>query len=142
MAIAPSLAATAIFAGLAVGFAAPVSAAPQMSGHYTESETQPSGEPSTYDWYVTPCGDGCASITGQHGGQVGQAQLANGQWTMDFVADDDCSDGTNTPNALSYHYTWDANTLAGTLLITRTLAVCGFPAGSQVTSNVQLTQAP
>lgn len=142
MAIARSLAATAIFAGFALGFAAPVTAADQMSGHYIETETDPStGHQDTYDWYLTPCGDGCASITGARGGQVGQAQLVNGQWTFDTSADDECSDGTHTPNALSAHYTWDPNTLAGTALVTRTVPVCGYPAGAQYNLNVQLKQA-
>jgi hypothetical protein len=143
MAIVRGIAATAMFTGLALGLAAPATAANQMSGHYIETETQPSGEPSTYDWYFAPCGDGCASVTGGHGGQIGQAQLVNGQWTLDVTgATLDCSDGTSTPNALNYHYTWDPDSLAGTVQITQTLPSCGYPVGKQFTSNVQLTQAP
>jgi hypothetical protein len=143
MAIARAVAVTAMLAGVALGLAAPVTAADQMSGHYIETETDPAdGHTDTYDWYFTPCGAGCASITGARGGQFGQAQLVNGQWTFDTSADDDCTDGTRTPNALSIHYAWDPNTLAGTVLATRTVPVCGYSAGSQYSLNVQLTQAP
>jgi hypothetical protein len=142
MAIARSLAATAMFAGLALAFAAPVIAAPQMSGHYIETETDPAtGHQDTYDWYFTPCGDGCASITGAHGGNIAQAQLVDGQWTFDTPATQGCADGTNTP--ATDHITWDPNTLAGTMLITLASPGCGGqPAGTQLTWNVQLTQAP
>lgn len=143
MTIARVFAASAMFAGLALGLAAPATAVNQLSGHYIETEGQEDGQQHTYDWYFTPCGDGCASITGARGGQIGQAQLVNGQWILDITGiTDDCSDGTQVPNSISYHYNWDPNTLAGTLLITNTLPACGIPTGNQSTANMQLKQAP
>src|ERR1700758_3615118 len=113
MAIARGFAASAMFAGLAVGFAAPASAAPVMSGHYIITYTSPNGQVTTADWYVTPCGDGCASVV--YGGKtLGQARLVNGQWTLDSPGDAVCSDGSQVPRALATHDTWDPNTLAGT----------------------------
>jgi hypothetical protein len=74
-------------AALGVGSAAPASAAPEMSGHYIDTKANPeTGGSTTSDWYVTPCGDGCADVT------VNQTQLkglilsgrccwmVNGQW--------------------------------------------------------------
>ena len=141
MAIARGFAASAMFAGLAVGFAAPASAAPVMSGHYIITYTSPNGQVTTADWYVTPCGDGCASIN-SNGGPVGQARLVNGQWTMDVTGIAACPDGTRVPDAFSDHYTWDPNTLAGTVRITNTAGACGKPVGDSGTISMQLRQAP
>jgi hypothetical protein len=146
MAIAPGFAATAIFAGLAVVQLAPAWAdTPTMSGHYIRTETNPqTGKSVTDDWYATPCGDGCASMASKPGGPAqSQARLVNGQWTLDSPGGTgNCSDGTVVPNAVSAHYTWDPNTLAGTIQLTYQVPACGHPAGDQITNNVQLRQAP
>ena len=141
MAFARGFAATAIFAGLALGLAAPASA---LSGHYINTETNPqTGQSSTSDWYITPCGDGCASVAVNNPGDPGwQARLVNGQWTMDTTSTAICVDGTQVANAESGHYTWDANALAGRHQVTINVPACGNPAGVQFTNNFQLKQAP
>jgi hypothetical protein len=141
MTITRGLAAAATFAAVAVGAAGPTSAAPVMSGHYIETESGAPGQSTTNDWYLTPCGDGCTSIN-SNGGPVGQAQLVNGQWTMDVTGTAACPDGTRVSNAFSDHYTWDPNTLAGSVRITNTAGACGKPRGDGGTINMQLRQAP
>ena len=73
----------------------------------------------------------------------GQAKFVGGQWTLD-VTDETamCPDGSQVPNALSAHYSWDPNSLAGTVQTTADVSECGEPAGRQVTDKVQLRQAP
>jgi hypothetical protein len=142
MNVARSLAMVATFAAVAVGAAAPASAAPAMSGHYIETETDPSGRSTTNDWYFAPCGDGCASVALKGTPAFGRAQLVGGQWKIDVTGNTAiCQDGTRVPNALSQHYTWDANTLAGTVQSTADVAECGDPAGFQASDNIQLRQA-
>jgi hypothetical protein len=150
MGVTRRIAAAAILAYLPAGFAPPASAAPndqsnakQMSGHYIETSTAAgTSTTQTNDWYVTPCGDGCASVAGTPGGQPwGQAKLANGQWTMEATASAGCTDGSRVDDALSSHYTWDPNSLAGTSQNTYTKAACGFSAGTTTTSNIQFKAA-
>jgi hypothetical protein len=142
MDVTQSLAVAAAVAAVAVGSAAPASAAPEMSGHYIETETAASGRSTTNDWYFTPCGDGCASVALKGAPAFGRAQLVGGQWKID-VTDETaiCQDGTKVPNALSAHYTWDPSTLAGTVQTTADAPECGDPAGYQVTDNIQLKHA-
>ena len=144
MTITWGFAATVISAGLAVGTASAAWAETTMSGHYLRTETSQSGQSETDDWYATPCGDGCASLASTPGGPVlSQARLVNGQWTLDSAVHTlSCADGTVVPNAVSAHYMWDQNTLAGTVQVTYNVAACGHPAGYQNTNNVQLQQAP
>lgn len=151
MTITRGFAATAMLAGLALGLAAPATAQYQMNGHYVETQSDPStgqplvvnGQPITNDWYFTPCGDGCASVSGAQGGQpVGQAQLVNGQWTLNTTDNADCPDGTSVPGAYGGHRAWDPNTLAGTVQVTVNTPACGSQAGVNWTNNIQLRQAP
>ena len=145
MAIARGFAATVIFAGLAVGSASAAWAETTMSGHYIRIETDPqTGQSETDDWYATPCGDGCASLASTPGGPaISQARLVNGQWTLDSAIHTlNCPDGTVTPNAVSAHYTWDPNTLAGTVQLSANLPACGYPPGKSMTNTLQLRQAP
>ena len=142
MNVARSFAVAATFTTVAVGAAAPASAAPEMSGHYIETETAANGRSATDNWYFTPCGDGCESVAPKGKKAFGQAHLVGGQWTLDVTGETAmCPDGTQVPNALSAHYTWDPSTLAGTVQTTADLAECGDPAGFQVTDNIQLRQA-
>ena len=145
MTIARGFAATVIFAGLAVGSASAAWAETTMSGHYIRIETDPqTGQSETDDWYATPCGDGCASLASTPGGPaISQARLVNGQWTLDSAIHTlNCPDGTVVPNAVSAHYTWDPNTLAGTVQINSNGSACGIPAGYERTNDVQIRQAP
>ncbi len=152
MTITRGFAATAMLAGLALGLAGPATAQYQMNGHYVETQSDPSsgqpinlpnGQPLTLDWYFTPCGDGCASVSWTQGGQsAGQAQLANGQWALDTVDNVNCEDGTSVANALGAHRVWDPNTLAGTVQLTYKLPACGNQAGGGWNNNIQLKQAP
>jgi hypothetical protein len=138
-----SFAVAATFAAVAVGAATPASAAPEMSGHYTETETAANNRSTTDHWYFAPCGDGCASVARKGAKAFGRAQLVGGQWTLDVTGETAiCPDGTQVPDALSAHYTWDPSTLAGTVQTTADAPECGDPAGYQVTDNIQLRQAP
>jgi hypothetical protein len=145
MAITRGFAATVIFAALAVGTASAAWAdTPTMSGHYIRTETNPqTGNSTTDDWYITPCGDGCALVAIRPDAPApSQARLVNGQWTLDSAVHTlICPDGTVSPNAVSAHYTWDPNTLAGTVQLIAQGQACGIPAGYQSTNDVQLRQA-
>ena len=104
-----------------------------MSGHYIRIETDPqTGQSETDDWYATPCGDGCASLASTPGGPaISQARLVNGQWTLDSAIHTlNCPDGTVVPNAVSAHYTWDPNTLAGTVQLASNGSACGIQRGT------------
>ena len=142
MTVRGSVAVAAAFAAVAVGAAAPASAAPEMSGHYTETETAAGSDRSTTDhWYFVPCGDGCASVARKGSKAFGRAHLVDGQWVLDITGETAvCQDGTQVPDALSAHYTWDPNTLAGTVHTTADAPECGDMAGYQATNNIQLRQ--
>jgi hypothetical protein len=145
MTITRGIAATAMLAGLAVGTASAAWAETTMSGHYIRTETnQQTGQSVTDDWYATPCGDGCVSIASTPGGPaLSRARLVNGQWTLDSAVHTlACPDGTVIPDVVSAHYTWDPNTLAGTVQLTYNVPACGSPAGYQITNDVQIRQAP
>jgi hypothetical protein len=138
MATAPVLAATAVFAGIALGPAPPASAAPAMNGHYVVTVTNTTtGQTTTDDWYFTPCGDGCASVQ-----PWGRAQLANGQWTLDTTNNALCRNDITVYRAEDAHYIWDPNTLAGTVQLTGKSTACGRPVGYRLTSSVKFTQVP
>ena len=139
MAVTRAIAATAMFAGLAVGTASTVWAETTMSGHYIRTVTNAKGQAVTNDWYFTPCGDGCAQLTTP---ATAQARLVDGQWTMDLVSDAACPDGSTVPAARGAHYMWDPNTLAGTVQITVNVPACGEAVGQLGTANLQLRQAP
>jgi hypothetical protein len=146
MTITRGIAAAAALTAVAVGAAATAWAdPPTMNGHYIRTETNPqTGHSQTDDWYVTPCGDGCVSVAIRPDAPApSQARLVNGQWTLDSAVHATiCPDGTVVPNAVSAHYIWDPNTLAGTVQVAYNEPACGNPAGHTQTNNVQLTQAP
>jgi hypothetical protein len=145
MTIPRRIAAAAMLAGLAVGTASTVWAdPPTMSGHYIETVTDPdSGQTATSDWYFTPCGGGCAEASFYSGGEnlVSQATLVDGQWTMDADSNAVCADHSVVPKANSVHYTWDPNTLAGTLKATNKFAICGYSAPISFSNSIQFRQA-
>jgi hypothetical protein len=158
MVVARRITATAFLAGLALGLAAPAGAAPapfpadfQTDAHYISTQINPKtgqpftfqGHPVTNDWYFSPCGDGCASAARTPGGPpLGQAHLVNGQWVLDTTDGADCPDGTNVPNAIAAHRTWDPNTLAGTVQTTGLQPACGNPVGVPETVNIQFQLVP
>src|SRR6516225_329301 len=117
MNVTRGFAVAATFAAVAVGAPAPASAAPVMSGHYIKSTRYPTGggHTLTEDWFFTPCGDGCADMSSPAAGGGAREMLVNGQWTIDRVSDVVCKDGTTEGLAANTHYTWDPNTLAGTV---------------------------
>lgn len=141
MALGRVFTATAVFTGLAIALAAS-SFASDMNGHYTYTETDPTGQVATSDWYVTPCGDGCADVAFTPGGPTRQAHLVNGQWTLDSTDSLECEDGTKVPNATNAHFTWDPNTLTGKVATTDIVPVCGEQPGHQETNDMKLTPAP
>jgi hypothetical protein len=113
-----------------------------MSGHYIVTETAAGDRSATDHWYFAPCGNGCASVAPKGAKAFGQAHLVGGQWVLDVTGETAvCQDGTQVPNALSAHYTWDPSTLAGTVQKTADAAECGDPAGYQATGNIQLRPA-
>ena len=137
------LAAAAMLCGLAAGTASSALAdPPTMNGHYIYSSTL-NGQTATKDFYFTPCGDGCAAAANTPGGPATQARLINGQWTLDTAKSAAvCADGSQVPDAVSNHLTWDPNTLAGTSQATINVPACGQPVGYTQTSNLQFRQAP
>jgi hypothetical protein len=145
MTVTRMIAAAALLAGLAVGTASTAWTAPTMSGHYMATTTSPgvAGQ-ATQDWHITPCGDGCASVRAGTTAQTAQAHLVNGQWAMDVLGGGaTCSDGSQAPlGSTSIHYTWDPNTLAGTVQITVNAPTCGQPVGPGGAGKIQLKQAP
>lgn len=110
MAIAQWIAATAMFAGVAVSAASPVWADPadQMSGTYT---VQSPNDPQLSTWTITPCGSTCVNITSDRIRGTRQAQLANLEWAFSFnqVV---CPDGSVVPGRTTYW--WSPYTLTGT----------------------------
>jgi len=138
MNVTRSFAIAATFAAVAVGAARPAWADQTMSGHYIMTLTTSTAYSGNQDLYFTPCGDGCATVWPGNA----QAHLVNGQWTMDGAGPVFCPDNTSVPDALTIHYSWDPNTLAGTARIEYRVAACGQPAGYQQTSNLQFRQAP
>lgn len=139
-----AIAATALFACLAIDGAGAASAAPPtMSGHYIATASGPSGVSTTSDWYFTPCGGGCASVAIAPGAPAFVlARLVNGQWTMDWSSDAVCPDGTRVPGALFSNDAWDPNTLAGTDSSSPiTKWACGYQLRPYVTNSLQLTYA-
>ncbi|WP_152531391.1 hypothetical protein [Mycobacterium sp. UM_CSW] len=139
---ARTFATAATFAAVAVGAAAPASAAPVMSGHYLKTTTDPGGGRAfTENWYFTPCGDGCADMSSPASGVSGRAMLVDGQWTLDSTEDIVCKGGVTEGNAANAHYTWDPNTLAGTVQVVQNRGVCDHPPQSYSLS-FRLTKAP
>jgi hypothetical protein len=114
-----------------------------MSGHYIKTTTDPTGvgHTVTEDWYFTPCGDGCADVSSPARGGSARAMLVNGQWTIDSTDDVVCKDGTTEGYGAQAHYTWDPNTLAGTVQVIQRQAVCDH-APQSYTVSVQLKKAP
>jgi hypothetical protein len=110
-----------------------------MSGHYIFTETDPTGRAFATDWYVNPCGDGCADI--KAGAGTSRAQLVDGQWVIDMFDNIDCKDGTRVLYGANAHITWDPNTLAGTDQEVYMVAACGQPPGYTQTNQVQLRRA-
>jgi hypothetical protein len=141
MAIKREFAVTAVLAGLAVGTASNGWADTTMSGPYTAIDTSSAGRSTTSTWSFAPCGDECANVD-LGNGMTSQARFANGQWVMDVAGDAaDCGDGTQVPGAQDIHYSWDANTLAGTAKVTYTVPACGHATGTWK-HTIQLRQAP
>jgi hypothetical protein len=136
MTITRGFAAGALFAGLALVLTAPVASADPLNGHYIETESYPDGHSVNDDWFIAPCGDGCAAIK-----ELGEAHLVNGQWTLDGKGGVSCDEGGDGHDALGYHYAWDPNTLDGTVQITNNVAACGNPQGYQETNKLHLALA-
>jgi hypothetical protein len=138
-----SFAVAGTFAAVAAGAAGPASAAPVMTGHYIRTATGPTGGGRTFaeDWFFRPCGDGCADMSSPSVAGGARAMLVDGQWTMDSLSDVVCKDGTTEGNAANTQYTWDPNTLAGTVQVTQNQSVCDHPRQSY-TLTFHLTKAP
>ena len=138
MAIVRGLAATAVFAGLAVGTAGTAWAddVPTMNGSYTETSTSPSGLSVTNDWSVSPCGSGCVYVKAGAGG--GMAYLRDGQWVLDTMNNLTCADGTFNQFATNAHMTWDPTSLEGTSEISYITGACGKPPGYHQINQIKL----
>ena len=144
LAIARGFAATAVFAGLALGAASPAWAdGPTMSGSYNETSTSPEGHSVVTSWSVNPCASqpngGCVWVKAGDGGNP--AYFTDGQWVLDGMGDLSCSDGSYHQLATNTHVTWDPDTLAGTSQITYIGPNCGHPAGYVQTNKVQIKSA-
>ncbi|ORW96175.1 hypothetical protein AWB92_08100 [Mycobacterium sp. IEC1808] len=113
-----------------------------MNGHYIKT-TDPAGGGRTFteNWYFTPCGDGCADLSSPASGLAGRATLVDGQWTLDSTEDIVCKGGVTEGNAANAHYTWDPNTLAGTVQVIQNRGVCDHPPQSY-SLTFRLAKAP
>jgi hypothetical protein len=140
MTIRRCLAVSVLFTGLATALAAP--AWSDMNGHYKYTETDAAGQVITGDWYVNPCGDGCVTVALTPGGPTREAHIDNGQWVLDGKDNLECTDGTVIPDATTAHFSWDPNTLAGNVVTTDLVPVCGEQPGHQETNTMQLALAP
>ncbi len=125
MTITRGFAAGAMLAGLALVVTAPVSTADPLNGHYIETETYPDGHQAPQTTGSSPPAATDAP-TIQH---LGQAHLVNGQWTLDGKGGVSCEEGGDVRDAINFHYTWDPNTLDGTVQITNNVASLWQPAG-------------
>jgi hypothetical protein len=140
MAIVRSLAAAAVFTGLAVGAASTAWAGePTMNGNYTLTSTSPGGESVDTDWTVNSCGVGCLWV--KAGAGSSQAHLIGGQWVLDSMDNIKCADNTYVMYAANSHMVWDPVTLQGTNLISYFMPVCGRGAGSTQLNKVSIKQA-
>lgn len=138
MTITRGFAAGAMLAGVALVLTAPVAAADQLDGHYIETETFPDGHQNPpSDWYITTCGDGCATVK-----HIGTAHLVDGRWALDGKGGATCEDGGDVRDAIAFHYTWDPATLDGDVQITNKVAACGNPEGYRETNKLHLAPAP
>jgi hypothetical protein len=137
MTITRGIAAGAMFAGLALVLTAPVSSADPLNGHYIETETYPDGHQVHDDWFITPDGDGSVHIN-----KLGEAHLVDNQWVLDGRGGVSCEQGGDIHDAIGFHYSWDPNTLDGTVQITNNVAACGNPQGYQETNKLHLAPAP
>lgn len=110
MAIAQRIAATAMFASVAVAAASPVWADPadQMSGTYT---VQSPNDPQLSTWTITPCGSACVNITSDRIRGTRQARLANLEWIFS-INQVVCPDGSSVAGRTTY--SWNPYTLTGT----------------------------
>lgn len=126
MAFAQGVAATAMFATVAVAAASPVWAdlADQTSGTYT---AQSPNDPQISTWTITPCGSTCVNVTSGLFRGTRQAQLSSKteEWTfsLDQVI---CPDGSSVPGRTTY--AWLPYSLNGT----RTRSSNGIPACGNV----------
>jgi hypothetical protein len=138
MNVAKSFAIAASFATVAVGAAIPASADLEMSGHYTMTYSE-----HTDDYYFTPCGDGCASVTDTPGGKpFGTAHFNDGKWTLvDPDTDVSCDDGSTVEHAATSVKTWDAKTLTGVSHVTEKKAICGESEPEAYDNNFTLKKA-
>lgn len=68
--------------------------------------------------------------------------MVNGQWTLDTTSNAGCSDGTTAYQVLNSHYTWDPDSLAGTVQVTFRTPACGNPAGTTSTDSIPFRHAP
>src|SRR5215471_556895 len=141
MAMGRGLAATAVFACLAVGTASPAWAdTPTMSGNYTATATTPSGHTIDSSWAVNSCGVGCLWVKAGLG--ASQAKLVDGQWVMDTMSNVSCPDGSYTLYGTTTHTTWDPTSLTGTSAHTYITGACGNPPGFTQVDQIVIKAPP
>lgn len=144
MTVARSLAAAAMFAGLAVGTANTAWAqSPTMDGPYMKS-WEGGGA-----WLLfTPCGPGCAMVTNwrqpDSASMPWQARVVNGQWVMDNpdIQSVDCEEGGSGSVPAKLQSVWDPNTGVGQDTRTVTFSDCGWAAGDTVKIPFTITKMP
>ena len=126
MIIVRRLAAAVVFsAGSAIAFAGSAWA-DDLDGAYTATAWSDGSPDRT--WTFTPCGPGCAQLTTGAGARS-DAHLADATWTVDpFNSTGTCDDGTTTTDD-TQHMTIDAETLAGTTVVTYPVACPEDPPG-------------
>ena len=132
MKITHILAMSTVFAGATLGSAATAIADDGLHGSYLYKLAN--GRSAMWN-FTTTCSPTCVAQVTLPDGNVHQANLANGQWTMEAnVADAAICNATGAPLAGTVRYTWVARTLTGLTLGTFNRADCGGGPAVQATS--------
>jgi hypothetical protein len=121
MNVTAGIAAAAIVAGAAVGFAAPArAAADDFSGTFI-----PNGPGLTSTWVVTPCGPDCAHIADSSGWSA-EAHPFGGLWRFEVNLADGtkCNNDGTAPGTVTFKV--DAPRQQGTMLTTNPATWCPF----------------
>jgi len=118
MNVATGLAAAAIVAGAAVGFASPAGAAGDFGGTFI-----PNGPGLDSTWVVTPCGPDCAHIADSTGWAV-DAHPFGGLWRflVDLPDGTKCNNDGVAPGTVTFKV--DAPRQEGTMLTTNPATWC------------------
>jgi hypothetical protein len=116
----------AVCAGAAIVAAGAAYADNTLSGTYALIDDN-NGAKQLSTWTLSPCGPGCTHVASNHGG-TDDAHLSGGQWVVVF---DDRPDAVTCPSGHiargTFHFSFDAVTLAGSAYSSTSVGACGDP---------------